>query len=180
MIHDELNASWKTFPTLARSEQSQPASARVLLSCALTASPLNFFSFIPTVQQLPWKVFASDVVLNSTDQPEWEELANRMCTMKTTKNENAKTSWNGSKRSPNIIDDSIHAFPPQKTHSSSFVDAEVWMEEKDETTGRRNVAVFFSLCLTLTLRVGSEKMENKRLAAVVTGERPNLNELLIV
>ena len=43
----------KTFPALARSEQSQPASARVLLSCALTASPLNFFSFIPTVQQLP-------------------------------------------------------------------------------------------------------------------------------
>ena len=38
---------------------------------------------------------------------------------------------------------------------------------------------FFFLC-DFKLRVGSEEMENKRLAAVVTGERPNLNELLIV
>ena len=37
---------------------------------------------------------------------------------------------------------------------------------------------FFFLC-DFKLRVGSEEMENKRLAAVVTGERPNLNELLI-
>ena len=37
----------------------------------------------------------------------------------------------------------------------------------------------FFLLFDFKLRVGSEKMENKRLAAVVTGERPNLNELLI-
>ena len=37
----------------------------------------------------------------------------------------------------------------------------------------------FFFLFDIKLRVGSEKMENKRLAAVVTGERPNLNELLI-
>ena len=45
------------------------------------------------------------------------------------------------------------------------------MEEKDETTGRKNVAVFF--LVDFKLRVGSEKMENKRLEAVVTGEGPS-------
>ena len=47
------------------------------------------------------------------------------------------------------------------------------MEGKDETTDRRNVAVFFFFLFDIKLRVGSEKMENKRLEAVVTGEGPS-------
>ena len=52
-----------------------------------------------------------------------------------------------------------------------------WREKMRLRTAEMSPSFFF--LFDIKLRVGSEEMENKRLAAVVTGERPNLNELLI-
>ena len=67
-------------------------------------------------------------------------------------------------------------FPPKKVAPRlSWMQKYEWREKMRLRTAEMSPSFFF--LFDIKLRVGSEEMENKRLAAVVTGERPKLNEV---
>ena len=103
----------KKNPTLARSEQSQPASARALLICTLAASPLNFFFF----KQVFNKISSSR---------KHRSIPKEVLTLK---HRRAKRqdflNWLERKYHVNRMKTQTMRFPPQKTRSSSFVDEKI-------------------------------------------------------
>ena len=100
----------KKNPTLARSEQSQPASARALLCCALTASPLNLDEMSLLLLFPPFFFFIF--------------LTRTMKQRKTNRHDILK--WLEWKDPLTELMKQTMRFPHQKTRSSSFVDDEHW------------------------------------------------------
>ena len=112
----------KTFPALARSEQSQPASARALLICTLAASPLNFF-------------FLKQLFNKTSSSRKHRSIPKKVLTLKHRRTKRQDfLNWLERKYHVNRMKTQTMRFPPQKTRTSSFVDEKRRAKFKNRTT----------------------------------------------